>query len=512
MTFRAFNLILGSQLRSKWGRFILSAGGIVVGVWAITMTTSLSLGLSDTIITAVNSQSFAREIQIFKDDSGVTNFFELSGPPVFVPLSAPTLDEVAQDDDRIKSVTPAYTISTFVNFGDSQTSCSQLSSEIRLLTAQARSANSPTVNQQVPETEIPLPSQESIVADLELKTEQLEANCNDLLFLADQFERFYENNQQDWYGSTDEPSDGEIAICYRCGNAQLYERFDGVSEPEDLVGKTLTLEYSRAPELYPVDTVIDVTNFEAPDYSIANSPLLELEIVSVIDDREANSFAGVPPVYLNDSYFQDAAELIYEDYDINNYGVTDALVVTNSYEDVQGVSESLSDQGYLNISPGLLIVNGISAAFTVLTVVLAGFGIIALIASVFGIVAVMTISVLERKKEIGILKSLGAKNTDIFWLFVLESGMIGVIGWLIGFGLALGVGQLISLGFKWYIDNNPSFADNLEVFNINDFAPDFPWWLVLGTLSLAVFFTVMAGVFPAIRAARQNPVEVLRSE
>jgi ABC-type lipoprotein release transport system permease subunit len=68
------------------------------------------------------------------------------------------------------------------------------------------------------------------------------------------------------------------------------------------------------------------------------------------------------------------------------------------------------------------------------------------------------------------------------------------------------------LGFKWYIDNNPSFADNLEVFNINDFAPDFPWWLVLGTLSLAVFFTVMAGVFPAIRASRQNPVEVLRSE
>jgi putative ABC transport system permease protein len=124
----------------------------------------------------------------------------------------------------------------------------------------------------------------------------------------------------------------------------------------------------------------------------------------------------------------------------------------------------------------------------------------------------MTISVLERQKEIGILKSLGSRNLDIFYLFLTESAILGLIGWFLGTALSLFFGFLISQGFRFFIDNNSEWKSNLEVLNIDSFSPTFPFWLLLGTLALSLIFTILSGVFPAIKAARQNPVEVLRSE
>jgi ABC-type antimicrobial peptide transport system permease subunit len=509
MTLRAFLTILGSQLRTKWGRFILSAGGIVVGIWAITMTTSISLGLSDTVITAINSQSFAREIQIFKTEDQAASFFELDGPPVFIPMSLESLEGLESSDDRIKSVIPAYTMLGYTNFRDSG-SCVDLSNQIESLQASSvpTFAAETRVEPNFEESEQELPSDPGSAEALAL---ELSEDCPDKFILADNFDRFYDNNKSNWVGSEIEPSETEIVVCFRCGNDEFNENFDGIDTPEELVGQTVTFEYFRAPELYPAGQPIDVTNFEQPDYQLDDSEQLQLTISAVIDDREANLF-GPAAIYLNDFHFQEAAALAFDDYNKADYGVTDAVVITNDYLEVQPVSDELSDDGFLTFSVGLLLITGIQAAFTTLTVFLAGFGLIALIASVFGIVSVMTISVLERKKEIGILKSLGARNANIFWLFVFESGIIGIIGWIIGTLLSLGVGQVISFGFNWYIENNPDFADDLEVFNITDFSPDFPWWLLLGTLVLALFFTVIAGVFPALRASRQNPVEVLRSE
>jgi putative ABC transport system permease protein len=54
--------------------------------------------------------------------------------------------------------------------------------------------------------------------------------------------------------------------------------------------------------------------------------------------------------------------------------------------------------------------------------------------------------------------------------------------------------------------------ENLESLNITEFSPSFPWWLIGGTLLLALIFTILSGVYPAIKAGKQNPVDVLRSE
>jgi putative ABC transport system permease protein len=114
-----------------------------------------------------------------------------------------------------------------------------------------------------------------------------------------------------------------------------------------------------------------------------------------------------------------------------------------------------------------------------------------------GIVNTMTTSVLERKKEIGVMKSVGAKNQHIFLQFFIESSLLGLIGGIAG---AL-FGTLISF---------------LGVFGMNNFLgtelmPEINFVLIFFTLLGAFLIGGIAGIAPAIKAAKQNPVEALRS-
>ncbi len=113
-----------------------------------------------------------------------------------------------------------------------------------------------------------------------------------------------------------------------------------------------------------------------------------------------------------------------------------------------------------------------------------------------GIVNTMTTSVLERRKEIGIMKAIGAKNFQIFIQFFSESGMLGFMGGLIGviFGTAIGIGGTIGI--------NKFLGTTLSP-TINP--------ILIGSALVGSFLIgALAGIIPAMRAARQNPVEALR--
>jgi len=110
----------------------------------------------------------------------------------------------------------------------------------------------------------------------------------------------------------------------------------------------------------------------------------------------------------------------------------------------------------------------------------------------------MITSVLERIKEIGVIKSIGARNSDIFGIFLFESGFLGfvagVIGVLIGWGFSA-VGGLVldSLGYGFL-------------------QPSFPIWLFVVCIAFATITGAISGVWPAINASRINPVDALRYE
>jgi len=143
------------------------------------------------------------------------------------------------------------------------------------------------------------------------------------------------------------------------------------------------------------------------------------------------------------------------------------------------------------------------AAMSVVNDILSGIQIfIALIASIsivvgsLGIVNTMTTAVMERKKQIGIMKAIGARNKDIFILYLIESGLMGFFGGLIGVIL----GELISYIGTMLI-NNFVGAGVTPVIHVE---------LIIITLIGAFLIGCIAGIIPAMSAASQKPVEVLR--
>jgi len=121
---------------------------------------------------------------------------------------------------------------------------------------------------------------------------------------------------------------------------------------------------------------------------------------------------------------------------------------------------------------------------------------ISILVGALGIVNTMTTSVLERKKEIGIMKAIGAKNSQIFLQFFFESGMLGFMGGLVGAVL----GTLISV----------AGISGINGFLGSEMSPVIDPILIGGALLGSFIVGSVAGIVPAMSAARQNPVEALR--
>ena len=121
---------------------------------------------------------------------------------------------------------------------------------------------------------------------------------------------------------------------------------------------------------------------------------------------------------------------------------------------------------------------------------------ISILVGALGIVNTMTTSVLERKKEIGIMKAIGAKNSQVFMQFFFESGMLGFIGGLIGviLGTLIGVAGIVGIN---------SFLGS-------ELSPTIDFVLIGGALAGSFVIGAAAGIVPAMNAAKQNPVEALR--
>jgi ABC-type antimicrobial peptide transport system permease subunit len=130
-------------------------------------------------------------------------------------------------------------------------------------------------------------------------------------------------------------------------------------------------------------------------------------------------------------------------------------------------------------------------------------GLIALITASLGIVNTMVMSITERRKEIGILKSLGADERDIRWLFLVESAVIGLVGTAGGIFFGWVITRVISLAARAYMQQQG--IPEMDLFAL-------PPWLFLTALGIGVGVAVMAGFYPAARAARVDPVEALRNE
>jgi len=130
-------------------------------------------------------------------------------------------------------------------------------------------------------------------------------------------------------------------------------------------------------------------------------------------------------------------------------------------------------------------------------------GMIAIVVASLGIINTMVMSILERYKEIGIAKAVGASDRDVKKIFFFETGVIGFFGGIFGLILGWMVSMLINLIIN-------SFATRQGAPYVNYFS--FPWWLCLGAIGFSIFVSLAAGIYPTIRAARVDPVIALRHD
>jgi len=145
----------------------------------------------------------------------------------------------------------------------------------------------------------------------------------------------------------------------------------------------------------------------------------------------------------------------------------------------------------------------ITKFFTYFDLGLGVIGLIALFVSSLGIVNTMMMSITERRREIGVLKSLGAYEREIKLMFLVESALIGSIGSVFGILLGWGISRVASAVSKIIMIKQG--VDPIEVFAL-------PWWLIAVALLLGLTVSLIAGYYPSSRAARLDPVESLRYE
>lgn len=142
-------------------------------------------------------------------------------------------------------------------------------------------------------------------------------------------------------------------------------------------------------------------------------------------------------------------------------------------------------------------------AFVLLDILLSLIGSIALAVSSLGIVNTMVMSILERTREIGIMKAIGGSDADIRRIFLVEASAIGVLGGVTGVALGWAVGRVINFGANWYIESQGGATGNL--FSL-------PFWLVSGAIAFSWLVSLAAGVYPATRAAKLDPIQALRHD
>ena len=160
--------------------------------------------------------------------------------------------------------------------------------------------------------------------------------------------------------------------------------------------------------------------------------------------------------------------------------------------DVEEGKEDFFVQSFADAIEQFTAVIGIVVGFIMLIVIIS-----AIVASV-NTANTMVTSVLERVREIGIMKSIGARNSTIRNIFLLESAILGfaagLVGILVGWVLAIFGGQLLAnLGWSFL-------------------SPDFPWWLFAICMGIAVGVGAISGIAPAVYASKQKPVDALRYE
>jgi putative ABC transport system permease protein len=191
----------------------------------------------------------------------------------------------------------------------------------------------------------------------------------------------------------------------------------------------------------------------------------------------------------------------------NKEGYGQVVVKVQDVEQVLDTSEQIIDMGFQAFTPQSFV-QGINNFYVILQFIFGGVGAIALLVAAIGIANTMAMSILERTREIGLMKAVGATNRDVLAIFLGEAAGIGFLGGLGGVSIGWLAGQAINVIAIVYLANQAGQQGGMPP----SVAVYTPFWLPLFALIFSTIIGMISGLYPALRAATMIPVIALKYE
>ena len=263
---------------------------------------------------------------------------------------------------------------------------------------------------------------------------------------------------------------------------KAYVEVLGGKKPEDIVGKKVILEFKDSK-----GQIFEKT----------------FEIQAVDAGKTETTFS-----YRGNFWIENSDGLVIatkqNDGDPQFYSLSVTTDGSRTVDEIKKDILALNGGSYYDVSTFADEKAVVQAGINAISAGLAGFGFLTLLAAVFGIINTQYISVLERTSQIGLMKSLGMRKSDVSKLFRYEAALIGLIGGVIGVAVAYGITFL-----------NPVIKNALKLQNTagvdtNLLQPNWLAWILL--VLVLMIISILSGYLPARKAAKMNPIEALRTE
>ena len=260
------------------------------------------------------------------------------------------------------------------------------------------------------------------------------------------------------------------------------EKFSSHNTGGGIISSALAKVFEKTPDAMLGENI--TISFAKNDGNLEEKGEADYKIIGLVDKKDVM-------VYVNQKSLNDFFSV---------FAYSRLKVKSVSSQALDDLRSRIAGQGFM-VSALTDIINQAEKTFQVVRIILGFFGAIALIVSAIGMFNTMVVTLLERTEEIGIMKSIGASDHDILWMFVFESTIMGFLGGIIGLALGLSGGIIFNLLFNFFAQRMGGYAISLFYF---------PGWFLLSILAVATLVGFFTGLIPAREASKTDPLEALR--